>query len=150
MITRIRTTEVKHIYYRIDDCRESKEVERFLHKMYAELEETDNAGHDFRINWYPAFYAVDKITEEIVGIITFSNATAMDYSWIGMSGVKEEYRGKGIYTNLYYFLQQHVKDEGWMGIRSGITQTNVPMIKAAEKSGRKATGIIFDWKNPRL
>lgn len=136
--------------YLIDDVRENKVVERFLHRMYTELEETEDAGHDFRITWTSGLYATDNKSGKIIGIITFTTGSNIDYSWIGVSAVDKEYRNKGVYKALYQCLKDHIASKGWAGIRSGIAHTNVPMIMAAEKTGRKATGIIFDWKNPRL
>lgn len=91
-----------------------------------------------------AVYAMEGDT--ILGHIVYDTEKP-GMLWIVLSAVKEDARGRGIYTLMHKHFEQVAKDMGKSGIMSHVHKNNLPRLKSAESVGM---GTVFHCIGKRL
>lgn len=101
--------------------------DRYLKKLNAMLKDQD------------CLITVAEDDSKIVGFVTcyvsdsFGNGRVDAY--IDVTMVSKDYRGKGVGTNLYKFLEKILKEEGVVGITTDVFDNNESSVNFHEKFG---------------
>lgn len=76
-----------------------------------------------------------EIDGKIVGHIIFDVFPAQDRTWIVLSAVDEDYRGRGLYKILHEEFEKITKQLGCSQITSFVHVNNIARLKSAESVG---------------
>lgn len=95
------------------------------------------------------YVAVDdkKIIGSLMTTYEWSDWRCGTVIWIQSVYISPEYRGQGVYKNLYQYIQQLVTPEsGYRGIRLYVDKTNLPAQRVYEKLGMNGEHYqVYEW-----
>ena len=80
---------------------------------------------------------------ETAGVVLFGLEPEFKRCWVTLSFVKEEYRGRGIYTAMYVGLRAEALRMGLRTIESATHVRNVAMRAVAKRQGRPEEFVIL-------
>lgn len=80
-------------------------------------------------------YAVDGDT--VIGACVYELDVPKRQGYIYIAAVDEEYRGQGVYNEIYKEVESVCKQHGIVVLNSNVHVDNIAMIKSAEKNNRK-------------
>lgn len=73
---------------------------------------------------------------QVIGAVVYNFDTAIRETWICLAAVDENYRGQGIYTQLFDAVCEESRAQGMKYVASNIHVNNASMLKSAEKQQR--------------
>jgi len=95
------------------------------------------------------YVAVDgeKVIGSLMTTYEWSDWRCGTVIWIQSVYISPEYRGQGVYKNLYQYIQQLVTPEsGYRGIRLYVDKTNLPAQRVYEKLGMNGEHYqVYEW-----
>ena len=100
-------------------------------------------GASLAINWGDAAI-VAKRDGAVIGILVWRHLGFLNQVFICLAYVSEAHRCSGVYRSMYGKLRELAHAKGATTIASGISPQNPKMIQAAEASGRKVVGLMFE------
>lgn len=80
-------------------------------------------------------YAVED--GKVIGACVYELDQSKRQAWIYSAAVDEEYRGLGVYNDIYQEVEQVSKQAGMVVLNSNVHIDNAAMVKNADKNGRE-------------